>query len=116
MRPVQVYANLTSFQYGQLVGALRGPWREATRAVMVLLSAKGMSPTEIAELLDYHPRTVRRWISRHDTEGIVGYPTGLAADGPARAAAASGNGSGNCWLPRRRGPSPASTRRWADPS
>ena len=74
MRPVQVYANLTSFQYGQLVGALRGPWREATRAVMVLLSAKGMSPTEIAELLDYHPRTVRRWISRHDTEGIAGIP------------------------------------------
>src|SRR5690606_33388884 len=116
MRPVQVYANLTSFQYGQLVGALRGPWREATRAVMVLLSAKGMT----------RPRSPNCWTTTHapydagsaatTPKASLGYPTGLAADGPARAAAASGNGSGNCWLPRRRGPSPASTRRWADPS
>jgi transposase len=72
MRPVQVYANLNDHQYGQLINALRGPWRSATRAMMVLLSARGMTPTEIGELLDYHPRTVRNWISRHAAEGVAG--------------------------------------------
>lgn len=72
MRPVQVYANLSNYEYEQLINALRGPWRSATRALMVLLSARGMTPTEIGELLDYHPRTVRNWISRHGAEGIAG--------------------------------------------
>ena len=74
MRPAHVYANLPNGRYQELVGMLHGPWRAATRAVMILLSAKGMSPSEIGELLDYHPRTVRRWIARHDSEGIDGLP------------------------------------------
>ena len=52
---------------------LRGRWREATRAVMVLLlSQHGLPPSQIAELLDCHPATVRRWISRFNDEGMAG--------------------------------------------
>ncbi|MDG6107502.1 IS630 family transposase [Dactylosporangium aurantiacum] len=74
MRPAHVYANVSGEQHQQLVDALHRQWRVATRAVMVLLSANGMSAGEIAELLHYDPRTVRRWITRHDTEGIAGLP------------------------------------------
>jgi hypothetical protein len=41
-------------------GELRGRWRQATRAVMVLLSLHGLPSAQIAELLDCHPATVRR--------------------------------------------------------
>ena len=51
---------------------LRGRWRQATRAVMVLLSVHGLPPAQIAELLDCHPATVRRWISRFNREGMAG--------------------------------------------
>ena len=39
---------------------------------MVLLSAHGLPPAEIAALLDCHPATVRRWISRFNREGAAG--------------------------------------------
>lgn len=41
---------------------------------MVLLSVAGMSAAEIAMLLHYDPRTVRRWIVRHELEGMSGLP------------------------------------------
>ncbi|TDC64382.1 helix-turn-helix domain-containing protein [Micromonospora sp. KC207] len=75
MRPAQTYANLTDAQYQQLLTALHQQWRVAVRAVMILLSADGMPPAEIAELLHYDdPVTVRRWIRRHDAEGLPGLP------------------------------------------
>jgi transposase len=74
MRPPHVYANLPDRQHQELVHALHQQWRVATRAMMVLLSAGGMSAAEIADLLYYNPRTVRRWIARHDLEGITGLP------------------------------------------
>lgn len=74
MRPALVYANLSDEQHAELVGALHRRWRVATRAVMVLLSANGMSAAEIADVLDYDPRTVRRWITRHEIEGVGGLP------------------------------------------
>jgi transposase len=74
MRPAHVYANLSDEQHAELVCALHRRWRVATRAVMVLLSANGMSATEIADLLHYDPRTVRRWIARHDHDGLSGLP------------------------------------------
>ena len=74
MRPPHVYANLTAQQHAELVDALHRQWRIAARAVMVLLSAGGMSATEIAELLYVHPRTVRRWITRHGLDGLDGLP------------------------------------------
>jgi hypothetical protein len=72
MRPVSVFANGPGSEIEQLEAALRGRWRQATRAVMVLLSAHGLPPAQIAALLDCHPVTVRRWISRFNREGLAG--------------------------------------------
>ncbi len=72
MRPVCVFANVPSREIEQVRGALRGRWRQAARAVMVLLSLHGLSAAQIAELLECHPATVRRWIGRFSTEGLAG--------------------------------------------
>jgi transposase len=74
MRPAHVYANLTDQQHHDLLTALHGQWRVAARLVMILLSAAGMSATEIAALLHYDPVTVRRWINRHACDGVEGLP------------------------------------------
>jgi transposase len=74
MRPAHVYANVSDEQYQQLVTALHRQWRVATRAVMILLSTHGMPASQIAFLLHYDPATVRRWITRHDLEGLDGLP------------------------------------------
>ncbi|MGH3846826.1 MAG: IS630 family transposase [Pseudonocardiaceae bacterium] len=74
MRPVSVFAKGPGSEIEQLRGDLHGRWRQATRAVMVLLSAHGLPPAQIAALLDCHPATVCRWISRFNDEG----PAGLA--------------------------------------
>ena len=72
MRPVSVFANDPRSEIEQLRSDLHGRWRQATRAVMVLLSAHGLPPAQIAELLDCHPATVRRWIGRFNAEGTAG--------------------------------------------
>jgi transposase len=72
MRPVSVFANRPASEIELLRGDLHGRWRQAARAVMVLLSARGLAPAQIAELLDCHPATVRRWISRFNAEGAAG--------------------------------------------
>jgi len=72
MRPVSVFANAPGSEIEQLQAALRGRWRQAARAMMVLLSAHGLPPAQIAELLDCHPSTVRRWIGRFNREGMAG--------------------------------------------
>lgn len=82
MRPAHVYANLSDQQYQDLVTALHQQWRTAARAVMVLLSANGMSAPQIGALLHYDPRTVRRWIGRHDTDGVAGLPDRLRSGRP----------------------------------
>lgn len=74
MRPAHVYSNLSDARYDEMITALHQQWRVATRAVMILLSAGGMPATEIGALLHYHPRTVHRWIARHDLEGLAGLP------------------------------------------
>jgi transposase len=66
MRPVSVFANGPASEIERLGADLHGRWREAARAMMVLLSAHGLAPAQIAELLDCHPATVRRWIGRND--------------------------------------------------
>ena len=71
MRPVSVFANGPGSEIEQLQADLHGRWRQATRAVMVLLSAHGLPPAQIAALLDCHPATVRRWISRFNAEGMA---------------------------------------------
>jgi hypothetical protein len=74
MRPVSVFAKGPGNEIEQLRGDLHGRWRQATRAVMVLLSLHGLAAAQIAELLDCHPATVRRWIGRFNSEA----PAGLA--------------------------------------
>ena len=58
-----VFANSPACEIDQLRGRLRGRWREGLRAVMGLLSLRGLAPAEIAALLGCHPSTVRRWIA-----------------------------------------------------
>ena len=72
MRPVSVFAKGPGSEIDYLRGDLHGRWRQATRAVMVLLSLHGLAPTQIAALLDCHPATVRRWIGRFNAEGMAG--------------------------------------------
>ena len=72
MRPVSVFANGPQGEIEQLKADLRGRWRQATRAVMVLLSLRELPAAQIAELLDCHPATVRRWITRFNSEGLAG--------------------------------------------
>ena len=72
MRPVCVFAVGPGSEIEQLRVSLRGRWRQAARAVMVLLSLQGISAAQIAVLLECHPATVRRWIGRFNTEGMAG--------------------------------------------
>jgi hypothetical protein len=50
MRPVSVFANGLGSEIEKLEVGLRGPWRQATRAAMVLLSLHGLASAQIAEL------------------------------------------------------------------
>jgi transposase len=72
MRPVSVFANSPDEEIERLRAALRGRWRQVARAVMVLLSVQGLSPVQIAGVLECHPATVRRWIVRFNAEGLAG--------------------------------------------
>jgi transposase len=74
MRPAHVYASMSAAQHTELITALHGPWRNATRIMMVVLSAAGWSASEIADVLHYDPKTVRGWIARHRSEGLAGLP------------------------------------------
>jgi len=72
MRPVSVFANGPDSEIERLRAELRGPWRQATRAVMVLLSLHELPPAQIAGLLECRPGTARRWIARFSQEGLAG--------------------------------------------
>ncbi|HEV2375731.1 MAG TPA: IS630 family transposase [Streptosporangiaceae bacterium] len=72
MRPVCVFANSAGEEVERLRAGLRGQWRQALRAVMVLLSLEGLSAAQIAGLLECHPATVRRWVGRFNSEGLAG--------------------------------------------
>jgi len=72
MRPVSVFAKGPGSEIEQLRDDLQGRWRQATRAMMVLLSLLGLAPGQVGELLDCHPATVRRWIGRFNAEGMAG--------------------------------------------
>jgi transposase len=74
MRPAHVYASMSAEQHTELVNALHGPWRTATRMVIVALSAAGWTASEIADLLCFDPKTVRAWITRYQREGLAGLP------------------------------------------
>jgi hypothetical protein len=113
MRPVSVFANRPGSEIEQLRSNLHGRWREATRAVMVLLSAHGLSPAQIAELLDCHPATVRRWISRFNAEGLAGLPGRPRSGRPGSAGGGWPAGSPRCSGARGRGRCRGSGGTWA---
>jgi transposase len=72
MRPVSVFAKDPGSEFEQLRTEVQGRWQQAARAVMVLLSLHGLPRSQIAELLDWHPATVRRWIIRFTGGGLAG--------------------------------------------
>ncbi|MFI7535132.1 IS630 family transposase [Streptosporangium sp. NPDC049376] len=72
MRPPIVFAQAPATSIDQLHAQLRGHWRPALRAVMVLLSLYGLPAAQIAELLGYDAATVRRWIGRFNRHGLAG--------------------------------------------
>ncbi|MEV4251516.1 IS630 family transposase [Streptosporangium canum] len=72
MRPPIVFANAPATSIEQLHAQLRGHWRQAIRAVMVLLSLHGLPAAQIADLLGYDAGTVRRWIDRFNRHGLAG--------------------------------------------
>ncbi|MEV8636056.1 IS630 family transposase [Streptosporangium sp. NPDC051023] len=72
MRPVSVFANRSDASIEQLRTELRSRWRQAMRAVMVLLSARGLFAAQIADLLECDAGTVRRWIGRFNRHGSAG--------------------------------------------
>src|SRR6266487_4368418 len=72
MRPVCVFAKGPGSEIERLRASLRGRWRQAARAVMVLLSLQGLPAAQIAVLLECHPATVRRWIGRFNSGGMAG--------------------------------------------
>ena len=72
VRPVGVSAGGPGGGIEQLQAELRGRWRQAARAVMVLLSLRGLPPSRIAELPGCHPAAVRRWIGRFSGGGDPG--------------------------------------------
>ena len=67
-----MFANGPQSEIEQLKADLHGRWRQATRAVMVLLSLRELPAAQIAALLECHPATVRRWISQFNSEGAAG--------------------------------------------
>src|SRR5260370_5675456 len=70
MRPVSVFANGPGSEVERLEADLRGRWREAARAVRVLLSLPGLAPAQLAQLLDCHPATVRPRLRRIHAPGL----------------------------------------------
>jgi transposase len=69
-----VFADVPVGVRAQIMDLLHGRWRTATRLIMVVLSAADFSPAQIADLLDYHPATVRHWLHRFSVNGIGGLP------------------------------------------
>jgi transposase-like protein len=95
MRPVCVFAKGPGEEIERLRADLRGRWRQALRAMMVLLSLQGLSAAQIAGLLECHPATVRRWIGRFNSGGIAGQgATGAPGTGATVTSLPSGNA--NC--------------------
>src|SRR5215472_13289330 len=87
MRPVSVFAKGPGSQIEELRGDLQGRWRQAARAVMVLLSAHGLPPSQIAELLDCPRPPCAAGSSGLTARGWPGWRTGRGPGGQRWAAA-----------------------------
>jgi hypothetical protein len=103
MGPVSVFANGPAGEIEQLEAGLRGRWRQATRAVMVLLSAHGLPPAQIAALLGCHPAAGS---AGSTARGWRGWRTGRGPGGQRWAGSGRPGGSLRCWPGRARGSLP----------
>ncbi|MGH9763584.1 MAG: helix-turn-helix domain-containing protein, partial [Blastocatellia bacterium] len=64
---------LTEDERGELASvAAARTGEEFRRAEVVLLSAAGRTPSDIAERLGYHPSNVKKWIKKFNEEGLPG--------------------------------------------
>jgi hypothetical protein len=72
LRPTHVFAKPSADDELHIVALLRGPWRFALSLVMIWLSLRGLTASEIAALFEYDPRTVRRRIDRYNEKGVAG--------------------------------------------
>ena len=63
MRPVSVLAKGPGSEIEQLRGDLHGQWRQAIRAVMILLSVHGLPAAQITDLLGPPADRSPRWHS-----------------------------------------------------
>jgi len=115
MRPAHVYANMSAQQHTELITALHGQWRTATRMVIVVLSAAGWTAPEIADLLHYDPKPFAAGSPATTPKAWPACPTGPAPDAPAKAAPASANASTPCYRHPDPGPPPASGKPSAAP-
>jgi hypothetical protein len=113
MRPVSVFANGPGSEIEQLRGDLHGRWRQATRAVMVLLSLHGLPPAQIAELLTATRPPCVAGSAGSAAKGRQGWPTGPGPDGPGWAGSGWPAGSPRCSDARARGPCRGSGGTWA---
>jgi len=69
-----VGSNGPGSEVEQVQAALRGRWREAARAVMIVLSAHGLPPAQIAELLGCHPARCGAGSAGSAARGRRGWP------------------------------------------
>lgn len=67
-------ASANSTPNAQLITRLHHEGRVVLRLLMICLALAGYAPDEIAEVVFYHPRTVRRWLERYAQEGFAGLP------------------------------------------
>jgi transposase len=73
LRPAHVFAKpATEDAELEIAALLQGRWRFALRLVMIWLSLRGLTASEIAALFEYDSHTVRRWINRYNEEGVAG--------------------------------------------
>lgn len=71
MRPAHVFAKPIDGEL-QIAALLQGPCCYTLRLVMIWLSLRGLTASEIAALFECDPRAVRRWINRYNREGVAG--------------------------------------------
>ena len=71
MPPAHVFAKPFPDAELEIVALLQGPWRFALGLVMIWLSLRGFTASEIAALFESDPRPVRRWIDRCNRQGVA---------------------------------------------
>ena len=80
--PVSVFAKGSASEVEQLGAGLRGRWREAARAVMVLLSLHGLAAAQTQSCWIATPPRWAAGSAGSTARGWRGWPTGPGPGGP----------------------------------